>query len=92
MSFKARILNAFAALRGSPQNVAEPGSSPTPIGTGIRTGTNVSLTARQLNEMTPYDRAQAMKDSNFVFNRLFCFVFNCPRFLAWGLKGVIARL
>lgn len=71
MSLKARFLNALAALRGtSPQNVADTGGSPTPFGTGVRTGTNISLTARQLNEMTPYDRQQAMKDSNFVFNRL----------------------
>lgn len=65
------ITNAIRSLNPfSPRNVAETGASPTPFGTGARTGTNVTLSQRRLNEMTPYDRRQAMRDSSFVFNRL----------------------
>lgn len=61
---------AFSAARSQPVNVSPPAQTPTPFGTGARTGTNVTFSLKQLHEMTPYDRAQAMKDSNFVCNRL----------------------
>lgn len=63
-------LQAFSAVRSRPVNVTPPVSAPTPFGTGLRTGTNATFSLRQLHEMTPYDRAQAMKDANFVANRL----------------------
>lgn len=64
-------LRAFSEDRSrAPRNVAVPSSSPTPFGTGARAGTNATFSLRQLNEMTPYDRHQAMKDSSFVCNRL----------------------
>lgn len=66
-SFLQRAKAAWAAYN----NVAtDAPSTPTPFGTGRRVGTNATFSIRQLNEMTPYDRAQAIKDSNFVANRL----------------------
>lgn len=71
MNLRSRFSAAIAAFRhSSPVNVAAPAQSPTPFGTGARTGTNATFSLRQLNEMTPYDRQQAMRDSSFVFNRL----------------------
>lgn len=70
MNFRTRISAAFNLLRGRPVNVTPPSSVPTPFGTGVRTGTNATFSIRQLNEMTPADRAQSIKDSTFVFNRL----------------------
>lgn len=51
-------------------SVPSSGNAATPFGTGPRYGTNASFSIKQLNEMTPVDRATSIKESLFVTGRL----------------------